>query len=168
MSVFSWRLCEIKMKTSTANLLVAEVGLTLILLTVNAHVLIKALVCGGVDVSSAVTCACQIMHASRLVSRVACHGNTFRFSNFSQLKFTLNSPIWCNAGTDLLLRSCGPGTGEGFCSAPTLVMSRSDILRPPAKFVKNIKLFNVNSLYKQFFFIHANEHQMRENKSLHK
>lgn len=40
-------------------------------------------------------------------------------------------PIWCNVGTDLLLSNCGPAAADGFVSAPTRVMSRSDILRPP-------------------------------------
>lgn len=53
------------------NLLITEIRLTLILLTVNAHILVKALICRCTDVASAVARSGQVVDASRFASSVA-------------------------------------------------------------------------------------------------
>ena len=53
------------------HLLVAEIRLTLILLTIDAQVLIETLVSGIVDISCAVAGASQVVDASRFVSCIS-------------------------------------------------------------------------------------------------
>lgn len=136
-----------------------KIGLTLILLPVDAHVLIKALIRSRVDVSSAVTRTGQIMNASRFTSGVACQAvfliKTLKLMSSIPL---CSLPMWWRVGTDLLLGSWGPAGGVGFVSAPTRVMSRSDILRPPGN---KSGIFHEQLSTKPF--LHANEHQTKVN-----